>query len=60
MSEDFCADDDRSSKESNAIYNEQRWLILAAIFLTHYHKVFSRRIYSIWQATKRGNIKLIL
>ena len=54
MSEDFCADDDRSNKESNAIYNEQRWWILAAIFLTHYRKVLSWRIYSIWQATKRG------
>ena len=40
MSEDFCADDDSSNKESNAIYNEQRWWILAAIFLTHYRKVF--------------------
>ena len=60
MSEDFCADVDSSNKESNAIYNEQRWWILAAIFLTHYRKVFLWRIYSIWQATKRGNIKLIL
>ena len=60
MSEDFCADDDRSNKESNAIYNEQRWFIFGSHFSHALPQGFFVAHLFHWAATKRGNVKLIL